>query len=300
MKEANKKVIAVVVTYNRKNLLKECIEALLNQEYDDCSILVVDNASTDGTREYIDTYIDGKSVIYSNTGANLGGAGGFNYGIRQAVQMGAEYIWVMDDDCIVQKHSLSNLFVADKKLKGKYGFLSSKVLWKDGNICEMNVQRRTLTKNVSDFDNPIVQVSMASFVSLFIPAKVIKELGLPIKDFFIWTDDWEYTRRISLKYPCYLVNKSVVLHKSQSNIGAKIDTDSDDRLDRYNYLYRNDMYLYKREGLKGFAYEIPRLMIHITRVIKGDCNNKAKRIGIIIKSTLSGIRFNPKIEYVDK
>ena len=49
-----KKVIAVVVTYNRKELLKEAIEALLNQEYNNCDVLIVDNASTDGTREYID------------------------------------------------------------------------------------------------------------------------------------------------------------------------------------------------------------------------------------------------------
>ena len=87
---------------------------------------------------------------------------------------------------------------------------------------------------------------MASFVSLFIKASVIKQLGLPIKEFFIWTDDWEYTRRISRKYNCYLVNKSVVTHKSKSNMGADIINDSEDRLDRYKYIYRM-MYIYIEE-----------------------------------------------------
>lgn len=298
--DMRKSVIAVVVTYNRKELLKEAVEALINQHYSNCKILVIDNASTDGTREYIDTFIDDQKVIYKNTGANLGGAGGFNFGMKEAAQMGPDFIWLMDDDCIVHKHTLSNLVIADEKLKGDYGFLSSKVLWKDGNICEMNVQRRTLTKNVTDFDSNLVGVTMASFVSFFVPMKIVKEKGFPIKDFFIWTDDWEYSRRISREYPCYLVNKSIVTHKSANNIGANIATDTDDRLDRYNYLYRNDAYLYRREGIKGFLYEIPRLCGHIIRVLRSDCNKKVQRIKIIIKATFKGLRFNPQIEYMDK
>lgn len=298
--DMRKSVIAVVVTYNRKELLKEAVEALLNQHYSNCKILVVDNASTDGTKEFIDKLIDEEKVLYRNTGANLGGAGGFNFGMKEAAQMGPDFIWLMDDDCIVHKHTLSNLVIADEKLKGNYGFLSSKVLWKDGNICEMNVQRRTLTKNVTDFDSNLVGVTMASFVSFFVPMKIVKEKGFPIKDFFIWTDDWEYSRRISREYSCYLVNKSVVTHKSANNIGANIATDTDDRLDRYNYLYRNDAYLYRREGIKGFLYEIPRLCGHIIRVLRSDCNKKVQRIKIIVKATFKGLRFNPQIEYMDK
>ncbi len=296
----SKSVIAVVVTYNRKELLKEAIEALLNQYYTNCKVLVIDNASTDGTREYIDSLVDEQKVIYKNTGANLGGAGGFNFGMKEAAKLGADFIWLMDDDCIVHKHTLSNLIIADGKLNGDYGFLSSKVLWKDGNICEMNVQRKTLTKNVTDFENGLVGVTMASFVSFFVPMKIVKEKGLPIKDFFIWTDDWEYSRRISREYPCYLVNKSVVTHKSANNIGANIATDTDDRLDRYNYLYRNDAYLYRREGIKGFLYEVPRLCGHVFRVLRSDCNKKMERIKIIIGATFKGLKFNPEIEHVDK
>jgi GT2 family glycosyltransferase len=294
----DKSVIAVVVTYNRKELLKESLNALIHQNYQNCRVLVIDNNSTDGTREYIDELVDDKKVIYVNTGSNLGGAGGFNFGIRKAAEIGADFVWVMDDDCIVHKHTLDNFIIADKKINKEYGFLSSKVLWKDGAVCTMNVQRKTLTKNVEDFNTSIVPVTMASFVSLFIPMERVHEFGLPIKDFFIWTDDWEYTRRLSRYYPCYLVNKSVVTHKSANNIGASIETDTDDRLDRYNYLYRNDMYLYRREGLKGIGYEIPRLTAHIIRVLKSDCNKKMTRIKIIIKATLKGIRFNPDIEYV--
>lgn len=297
-KVSNPKVIAVIVTYNRKELLKESITALLGQDYKNCDVLVVDNASTDGTFECISELLKNKRVIYKNTGANLGGAGGFNFGIKEAVTLGCDYVWIMDDDCMVHSDSLTELLKADTELKGNYGFLASKVLWKDGNICQMNIQRKTLTKRVTDFDSHLVSVTMSSFVSMFIKSSTVKEFGLPIKEFFIWTDDWEYTRRISRKLKCYLVNSSVVTHKSNNNIGANIASDSSDRLDRYNYLYRNDMYLYRREGFRGMAYLYPRLMYHILRVLVSKCDNKFKRIKLILSATKNGRKFNPEIEFI--
>lgn len=97
-----KSVAAVVVTYNRKELLKEAIDALLMQSVAEADVLVVDNASTDGTKDYIADYIDQGQIIYINTGENLGGAGGFNFGMRKACEAGYKYVWIMDDDAIVK------------------------------------------------------------------------------------------------------------------------------------------------------------------------------------------------------
>ena len=294
-----KKVAAIVVTYNRKQLLLENIEHLLSQsKIDNLDIIIIDNASTDGTVDDLKKYIDGKKITYINTGANLGGAGGFQFGIRYAAESGYEFVWVMDDDCMPKPDALEKFFIADEKLNHTYGFLSSKVLWKDETICTMNVQRRTLTKNVTDFNSNLVPIAMASFVSLFIPCKIVKEKGLPIKEFFIWTDDWEYTRRISLSHKCYLVNDSVVVHKSKSNIGANISSDSLDRLNRYDYLYRNEVYLYRREGIQGFLYELLRLSYHSVQVLLKAPNSKKERLKKIWCGTFSGFSFHPSIEYL--
>ena len=146
-------IAAVVVTYNRKKLLKESIEKLLLSDTK-CDILVIDNHSTDGTEEYIYEYMQRKDIVYLDTGSNLGGAGGFSYGIRKAIEMGYDYVWLMDDDCMVHRDSLTELVKAHNKIvnerKEKYGFLSSKVLWKDGQICQMNVQRYPMTKNIQE------------------------------------------------------------------------------------------------------------------------------------------------------
>lgn len=292
------KTIAVIVTYNRKELLKESIEALLTQSAEGLGILVADNASTDGTQQYLSEYIENNKILYFNTGANLGGAGGFNYGMKKAMEVGCEYVWLMDDDCITHPDTLEKLLEADKKLEGNYGFLASKVLWKDGNICQMNIPRATLTKSVSDFDIPLQPIAMASFVSVFIKSDVVRRFGLPIKDFFIWTDDWEYTRRISRKISGYLVADSVVTHKSAQNIGANIAVDTADRLGRYNYLYRNDVYLYRREGIRGWCYLIPRLCLHTLRILTKSPDCKWKRIKLMFSATAKGISFDPEIEYI--
>ena len=295
-----KKIAAVVVTYNRKELLCECLEAIIAQKRIVPDILIIDNHSSDGTKETVADYMSGNDRIrYFDTGSNLGGAGGFQYGIRKGVELGYDYLWLMDDDCMPKPGALAALLKHEPK--HPYGFLTSKVLWRDGSVCKMNVQRAKLTKNVSDFSGGQVQpVVMASFVSLLIPTAVVRELGLPIKEFFIWTDDWEFTRRISRKYPCYLVTDSVAVHKSKLNIKADISSDTPDRLDRFYYLYRNDVFLYRREGLRGFLYECGRLSIHCVRVITKSKDHKLKRLGKIFEGTIAGFRFHPEIEYVEE
>ena len=293
-----KKTAAVIVTWNRKELLLECISAVLSQEGGAPDVIVVDNASSDGTEEALRPYAERKEILYFNTGSNLGGAGGFHYGIRRAVELGYDYFWIMDDDCVPTKTALSCLISAARE-DPDFGFLSSKVLWKDGSICRMNVQRETLTGNVTDFRRKRIPAAMASFVSLFLRADVVREMGLPIKEFFIWTDDWEYTRRISRKYPCWVITDSVVVHKSKTNIAADISRESADRLDRFYYLYRNDVVLYRREGFRGFAYECVRLAGHCVRILLRSKDHKLLRIGKIFRGTAAGLRFRPEIEYAE-
>ena len=295
-----KKVLAVIVAYHRKVLLKESIEHLLSQtSHNVLDILIVDNSKTSEVGDYISEHIENHDIIYIWTKSSLSSAGGFQFGMKYAVEHGYELLWVMDDDCISMNNTLEEFLKWDKKLDGNYGYLSSKAVWIDGNISRTTVQKTSLFHNVKNFsDNPI-QVIFAGFVSMFIPTKIIRDVGLSIKEFYIWSDDWEYARRISRKYPCYLITSSVVTHKSTTNVGGNIAIDSEDRIYRYNYLYRNDVYLYRREGIKGFIYEVLRLTEHTLRVVFRAKDNKIKRLACIFKGTWAGLKFNPHIEYCD-
>lgn len=297
------RIAVIVVTYNRLDMLKKCISSLLNQSCR-CDIIIIDNASTDDTEEYGKNIVNRyNNVKYYNTGNNLGGAGGFNYGMRTAVEAGYEYVWIMDDDCLPYEDALSELMAADEKLSGKYGWLSSIALWSNGHECKMN--RQKLKKSFYDYmefiQYGLVQAEQATFVSLFLKNDVIRKVGLPIKDFFIWGDDIEYTRRISVRYnmPCFVVGKSKVHHVMKSNTGSSIAIDGSDRIERYRYAFRNENYLYRKEGIKGIAYYIAKCGINILRILKNAPNRKLYRCSIILDCMIKGIFFNPEVEYIN-
>lgn len=293
------KTASVIVTYNRKELLYECIEALLRQIVP-TDIFVIDNASTDHTREYIEPLISRDCVYYHNTKKNLGGAGGFHIGMKLAMKKKYEYIWIMDDDTIPEPTALEELYRADEILNGEYGFLSSAVLWTDQTPCLMNipgVSKKWLQGNKNNYlEQGILGIKHASFVSVFFKYDVIKTVGLPIKEFFIWNDDFEYTMRISDQYDCYYVAKSKVCHKMKTNSEANILLESPDRLDRYRYGYRNEYYTIRRYGIQEKLKYYYRIVSLCIKIVKGDCPAKRKRLQIVLKGVIDGWFFHPRIE----
>ena len=288
----------MVVTYNRKALLMECVAALRAQSYPDLHIYIIDNASTDGTGEAIRPLDAAGALRYVNTGANLGGAGGFQFGIRRAVEAGFDYVWIMDDDSVPEPDALSALMEAAGQ-SAAFGWLSGKTLWTDGSLCRMNIQRDLKMGNITEFTGDRIRAGAATFVSLLLPSKVVLEVGLPIKEFFIWADDLEYTRRISRKYPCWVVPASVTVHKCATNNGGNISTDQPERIARYRYAYRNEVYVYRREGWPGVRRLLLRTPLHILRVLTKSRGRKLERIRTILGGTLEGVSFKPEIEYID-
>ena len=202
-----KRTAAVIVTYNRKAMLQRCLRALCTQTAGVPELWVIDNASTDGTAELV-AQLNLPTMHYYNTGKNLGGAGGFACGIQQAACSGAEYLWIMDDDCLPEPDALQQLLLADAELDGQYGWLSSRALAPDGKDQPMNLQRSTPYKDLASFAGPRQPAVMASFVSLFLRSSTVQRFGLPIAEFFIWSDDWEYT-------PPYLPQHAVLCNSRQ-------------------------------------------------------------------------------------
>lgn len=291
-------VAAIVVTYNRREILSNTIKKLLGQIYPNLTIIIVDNNSTDDTKEFIQPLIMDEKVKYINTGENLGGAGGFQFGIKYALKFGYKYLWLMDDDCYPESNALLELVNAAKELNDNFGFLSSLAYWTNGQLCNMNIQRKKIAKKVSLKDINFTKIIMATFVSFFVKSETIKKVGLPIKEFFIWSDDLEYSRRISKKNDCYLITKSKVVHAMKINEKVNIVNDSKDRIERYNFLYRNELYIYRREGISGIIYYMARVLYHIFKILISKNNEKYRKIRIILSSVKAGVHFNPSIEYV--
>lgn len=230
------KINVVVVTYNRKKLLKECIESLLNQTYNYNKVILIDNDSNDGTYEMLieNQFIENKRIEYIKLDKNIGGAGGFYEGLKKSYLDGADWSWIMDDDTIPEEDALEELvkYVSENKSK-KISYLSSYVYGLDNNPSNKPIF----------IDKSKNEISGATFVSLLINNDAISKIGLPMKDYFIWGDDTEYTLRLTRFYgPAYFVDKSRVLHKRKGSIGLNIlKEDNINRVNFWYYMVRNNL-----------------------------------------------------------
>ena len=178
--------VAVVVTYNRLNQLKRCLDAIRCQEGASCDILVVNNGCTDGTSDYLDS-INSSFIRSIDTGRNTGSAGGFYHGVKEAYEAGYSRIWVMDDDVVPDSSALKKLSDADRFLEGDWGFLSSFAKWKDGTPCKANIQKTGVFSFVNDHDRArgLVPIEIAAMASLYLNADAVSRVGYPISDYVI-------------------------------------------------------------------------------------------------------------------
>ena len=290
MKE--KKVAAIVVTYNRFILLQECIESLRAQTYQQMSIIVVNNGSTDETSGWLEKQ---KDLIVINQ-KNVGGAGGFYTGIKYACEHGFEFSWVMDDDVVADVDALSNLICHTDKTEG---FLCSRVLDTSMKMC--NVPKISLRKSEETnelqwgnmLQEKLLMVDVASFVSVLIPSRLVYEVGLPFKLYFIWGDDTEYTTRISSKHISYMAIDSQVIHKRKIQKTISIFTEKDpNRLNNYFYLYRNRISLQK-----SFSKKLIFGIHSIFQAFQLLLRFRWKSAYIVLKGIWASLFFHPVIEY---
>lgn len=292
------KIGAVIVTYNRKELLLECISALLKQTFTLSKIIVVDNNSTDGTYEMLKGQKFFDELSYFKLPKNIGGAGGFHEGIKASLKCDLDWVWIMDDDTIPHESALEELLNALKNAqKERVSFFASSVFGEHGEF--MNVPKIDLSLSENGYEHwyknleyGMVSIKNATFVSLLISMDAIKKCGLPVKDYFIWGDDLEYTMRLIKYYgPAYIVGKSRVIHKRKNARTLSIVDDESERLGFYYYMYRNGLlnekeYFGRKEVIKRFFRNLKTI---IKIVIKRNCKNKGEKIHIIISGTCAYI-----------
>lgn len=263
----NKDVAAVIVTYNRKELLLECLEEVKNQTQKVDAIFLIDNLSSDGTpdllynKKYIpllpednkdqnqiiesELSISGDSIeniklYYVRKCQNDGGAGGFYEGMSLACEKNYKWLWIMDDDAIPYNDSLEKLMIySDDSLSG----LASTVIDINNNI-DLNhrlkfnynlFKKRKYPVSLKNYKlNETIEIDVASYVGFLINASAINHVGYPRKDFFIFYDDTEHCLRLKKYGPIILVSNSRIKHLAK--IGERKPMDANWKT---YYQYRN-------------------------------------------------------------
>jgi rhamnopyranosyl-N-acetylglucosaminyl-diphospho-decaprenol beta-1,3/1,4-galactofuranosyltransferase len=215
---ATGRVVAVVVTYNRAGLLRECLDGLAAQTRGVDGVVVIDNASEDGSGDVARAHPIGADVI--TLSRNVGGAGGFAAGMARALDRHEpDWVWLMDDDTIPKSAALRELVAATSTYPGRLSVVSSTAVWSDGRVHPMNISRRRVRSTRRDLDWAELvggrPVRTASFVSIMMAAPECRRLGLPLADYFIWGDDTEYSGRLLREGAGVQISGSVVEHRTR-------------------------------------------------------------------------------------
>lgn len=200
------KVVAIIVTYNRKNLLLHCIDAIYAQCKKPDAIYIIDNNSTDGTYVLLhekgivngNNEYNGISLIYVQLPINGGGSMGFHEGLKRVHNEGVyDYYWVMDDDGEPHPNCLKELL--DHLTMGEY--LSPLVVdienktsmaFGDGEPIETFVSKRSV-------DGEVIVGIANPFNGILYSKRFLEEVGYPERDMFIWGDEVNYDLRARQK-----------------------------------------------------------------------------------------------------
>lgn len=223
------KVVVVVLNWNGKEDTFECLNSLKHLDYPNYEVVVVDNASTDGSQKFIRENFPEVTLIENEK--NLGFGGGFNVGIRKAEKYDADYVLCLNNDVVVDKNFLTELV--------KVGELCDKI----GGLCPMeyyyNEPRRIncaggrvgLFKDKvyghGELDkgqfNKVKETWLLCGPAMMLKLKALLDVGLFDTSFFYGPEDKDMTLRLIKKgYKIMFVSHAKLWHKRRGATGGKI------------------------------------------------------------------------------
>lgn len=252
-----------IVTYNRLTLLQECLDCVVNQSRLFDYITIVDNCSNDGTKEFLDGIKKSESTEIIHTDKNLGGAGGFKIAVENLYTK-VDYLLLIDDDAMLDKEFLFNI---ERNMEENILAYSGSVIT-DGVIDTSH--RRVLknkvlmTKkdiNVDRYKSDSFLYTLSTFCGLMVSTEIIKKIGFPKSEYFIWYDDTEYSLRISEYTKIKNVNYATINHKT-------ISIKSEDLNWKSYYGYRNSINMGKHYSKCPIIFIMYRYGYHIFRWIQ--------------------------------
>ena len=266
-------LVAVVVTHNRRAALEVTLERLLESDPNELArIVLVDNASSDGTAAWLATLDDPRLEVLTNT-QNLGGAGGFEQGMRHAAaHHDPDWLVLMDDDARPEPGALAAFLAGDRA--GAEAWAAA-VYHPDGRICDMNrpsrnpfwrrdVLWRTLTGGgrdgfhlgAADYAGTApLSIDGTSFVGFFISRAGIERGGFPDGGLFVYGDDALYTLRLTSRGGRIIFDPNLRFEHDFTT-----HTDADRRVRpmwKCYYLYRNLLLVYRLSAGPWFVLAGP-------------------------------------------
>jgi len=290
---------AIVPTAGRREVLSECLEALLRQTSPPDTIVVIDNASEDGTGIMLREKFPGVQVL--RLPENTGAAGGFYWGCKWAYERGYHWMWFLDDDVSPEPEALEALLAASRRLQD-VGLLRSVV--RDPHGLSSNVPQVELRLSASGcpqwdqhLRHGMVQIARSDLVSALVHRRAIAAVGYPMKELFFWGVGGEFTRRITHTLPAYLVGASVVLHRTTRTGRDTVLTDTRrDRLPFYFYAIRNKVWAARcSHNLRRLVRTLASIALLVLKATHAR-PYPLLRVRVVLAGLLRGLAFRPRLE----
>jgi hypothetical protein len=221
---ASARVWAIVLTHGgAEQITADCIASLLRQDYDALTVLLVDNASLDGSGARLHERFP--QIEYLNTGGNFGYSGGNNRGMRFALDRGADYLLVLNNDTVLEPSCVSWLTRSADRSE-RLGAIAPKILFFDdpariwyagGDYVGFQILGRH--RRELEFDDPkeparLEPMTFATGCCFLMPAAAARDVGLFSEDFFIYAEDVELSLRLNRAgYRMYYQPAARLLHR---------------------------------------------------------------------------------------
>lgn len=259
------KVGIVLVNYNGELFQEECLKSIRSSTYKNYEIIIVDNGSTDKSISKVKKVFN--NLIILETGENNGVAKGNNIGIKKAIEIGCEYILLLNNDTEIEKDMISNMVKKVNKdvmvTCKMYYYNQSDVLWCAGGKIHWN---KGITSHFGENQKDIGQLDVSRFVEytptccLLIHKDIFKKVGFMDEKYFMYYDDTDFIARCSKKNIKVWYEASAKLwHKVSSSSGG-----CESKISVY-YLNRNRLYFINKFCNNKF---IPTSYFYITRILK--------------------------------
>ncbi|MBN2457219.1 MAG: glycosyltransferase family 2 protein [Sedimentisphaerales bacterium] len=284
------KVSAVIVNWNSVDTTVDCLNSLKEIDYPNCEVIVVDNASPDDSADVIEKSFPEVTVLRSQK--NLGWGGGTNLGLKHALANETKYIWLLNNDLVVEPDTLSKLVrVAEKgpdaalvspvlyfySTRSKIQHCGSIFDWKGYSIRHLNNPDETESVNKQDF--------WLWCTAILIKREVVETVGYFDEKYFIYFDDMDYSARaISIGYHHKLQPTAKVYHRSHSvDLGGLQKAP----LHYFYYMTRNEYWFWKKKvsGLRKFLL----IRTYLASVIRKLAFYKKQAWNDIIDACLDGL-----------
>ena len=256
-------VAVVIVTFNRADLLTLCLDGLAASTRRPDAVFVVNNASEDHTREVLDARTD-LPLHALHSDENLGGAGGFELGVRTAYDAGFDRIWLMDDDVVPAPDCLGVLVAHPGAAlmavrEDRSGRLCEKAATRFdlANPLAVRPKREMVEDRYPDRAAMPAEVALenVAFEGFMVHRRVVDAIGLPDPGFFIFYDDVDYALRVRRAgFPVVGLRDAVLVRQ------LDFDQQHDMRSWKGYFMYRNLFVVHLRYGENALVRAKPFLI----------------------------------------